>query len=236
MQLEENKTVETPKENVTTTENSTQQQPEETVEQINWRKFRKEREEERKIRQEAERKAQEKEKEAAALKAAMEALLEKPVKPARQEEIEDLSEDEKIQRKIDAALAQKEKIYEEERKRREQQEFPQRLIKTFNDFEQVCSTENLDYLEYHYPEVAEGFKYMPDGFDKWSAVYKAVKRFIPNPNDAKDKKKAESNLNRPQSMSLTGKSASGDQTPSMLDDQRKKQNWARMQKAMKSLG
>jgi len=67
------------KENVQPAEVAKQETPpQETVEQINWKKFRQDREVERKQKEEAIKRASEKEAEAQALKAAMEAILNKP--------------------------------------------------------------------------------------------------------------------------------------------------------------
>lgn len=211
---------------------------EETQEQINWRKFRQVREQERKEKIAAERKAAEKEAEAAALKAAMDALLNKN-QPSNQTQAqnawgeEEETEDQRIQKKIDAALMARERQYEEERRRKEQQEYPQKLAETYRDFNEVCSSENLDYLEYHYPELAKPFKYMPDGFDKWSSVYQAVKRFVPNTNTKGDHDKMHKNAIKPQSISVPAGRQTGDGAPSYLDDKRKADNWARMLRIMK---
>jgi len=208
----------------------------ETQEQINWKKFREAREQERKQKEAAEKKASEKEAEAHALKAAMDALLNKQSNQHtndNQYSDDEETDDVRIQKKIDAALTARDRQLEEQRRQKEQAEFPQRLVSTYSDFNDVCTTENLDYLEYHYPEIASAFKHSPDGFDKWSSVYKAVKRFVPNTSSQKDQKKAEKNFNKPQSMAASGVSQTGDTSPMQLDDKRRADNWSRMQKVMK---
>ena len=212
----------------------------ESIQETNWKKFREQRDIERKEKEAAEKKAQEKEAEAQALKAAMEAILNKH-QPIQQQQYspsyeEDLSEDERIQKKVDAALAIKEKQYEEARRQREYQEYPQKLVSEYKDFNAVCSADNLDYLEYHYPEVASAFKHAPDGYDKWANIYKAVKRFVPNTDSTKESKKAESNFNKPQSMAVAGATPTGDSAPIMIDDKRRADNWARMQRIMRKAG
>ena len=110
------------------------------------------------------------------------------------------------------------------------------LTSEYKDFNQVCSTENLDYLDYHYPEVARAFKHAPDGFDKWSDIYKAVKRFVPNIDSRKDARKAENNFNKPQSGS--SQNITQNQPGSgahILTEDRKKANWERMQRSLKGL-
>lgn len=205
----------------------------ETPDQINWRQFREERKKERQ-QLEMERKEKEKtQQEAAALKAALESALNKPVQQQSQYE-EELTQDQIIDQKVNIALKQREKAFEEERKQREQREYPQRLVQTYSDFNQVCSTENLDYLEYHYPEVAHAFKNNPEGFEKWSAVYKAVKRFVPNTDGKKESNKADKNALKPQAMNASGANQTNDQAPRRsLDDTTKAMNYARMQKIIK---
>lgn len=210
------------------------QNEEESPQQIDWKKFKEARKVERQQKEEAEKRANQKSQEAEALKAALEALVNRPQQQAHQETEE--SDDDRIQKKIDQALTAERKRVEEERVRREHAEFPQRLTANHPDFDSVCTSENLDYLEYHYPEVASAFKNAPDGFEKWSNIYKAIKRFIPNTSGTKDQKKAEKNFIKPQSMSVAGVTQTGDESPKMLDDKRKQDNWTRMQRRMKGLG
>lgn len=205
----------------------------ESFQDRNWRQFREQKEIERKQRLEAEKIAVQKAAETEALKAALEAVINKPSQIHNQDE--EVSEDEKINRKVEALLNAREKAYEEKMRQKEHEEFPQKLAQTFQDFEKICTTENLDYLQYHYPEVAEPYKDMPDGYNKWASIYKAVKRFVPNIDSKKDQAKAEKNLSKPQSMTSPGSTATGDHSPNILDDQRKKANYSRMQKVMKGL-
>ena len=232
---QENK-IETKQENTTTANNSAEQsQPEDSKEQINWRKFREQREVERKQKEASDKRAEEESAKAQAFKAALEAITNKQTPQASSSfnSDEEETEDQKIDKKVNAALLARERKYDEERKQREHQEFPDRLKNTYNDFDRVCTTENLDYLEYHYPEVASAFKQLPDGFDKWSSVYKAVKRFVPNTESKKEQSKAEKNFNKPQSMASPGVTQTGDTAPIQLDDKRRADNWARMQKVIK---
>lgn len=234
MNVQEN-TVTEAKENLQTQNNETTSVAveEENPTQINWRKFREAREIERKQKEEAERIARQKAEEAEALKAALEAMVDKKVQPQRNEYEEEETEDQRIQKKVEAALLDRERKLEDERRKREQVELPKKLASTYSDFNQVCSADNLDYLEFHYPEIAAPFKYMPDGFDKWSAVYQTVKRLVPNTDSKRDQKKAEKNFNKPQSMSVAGVTQTGDSAPMQLDDKRRADNWARMQRVMK---
>jgi len=205
----------------------------ESPEQINWKKFREEREQNRRAQLEAEARAIKSQQEAAALKQAMEALLSKPDSQSSQQY--EQSDDDTIQKKIDAALNKLRQKDQEERQKREIAELPQKLKQTFTDFDKICSSENLDYLEYHYPEVAKAFQHMPEGFDKWATVYNSVKRFIPNSKPQVDEKKIEKNLSKPQAMSSGVGGQTSDSAPHILDESRKKANQIRMQKVMRGL-
>ncbi len=214
--------------------------PEESEKEINWKKFKEARAQERKQAEEMAKRAEQKEAEAMALKAALEAALNKPQHQQYQQPQygqEEESEDVRIQKKVDMALAERDKAHQAERAKREQEEYPQRLTQAYSDFNQVCHETNLDYLDYHYPEVSQAFQHMPEGFAKWSAIYKAVKRFVPNVDNRKDQVRAESNLKKPQSISSGTISPQGTAIGSLkLDEQRKAENWARMQRAMKGIG
>ena len=219
--------------NLNASEKNNNQPVGDTPEQINWKKFREARELERKAKEQSDRDLAKKTEEAAALKAAMDALLNRQSNQSSQSVQEDDSEEERLQKRIDEALAKRDRQYAEEKKQVEQREFPQRLVANFSDFDQVCNAENIDYLEYHYPEVAAPYKHLPDGYDKWASVYKAIKRFVPNPDSRKDQKTAEKNFNKPQSMAVSGTTQTTDSAPMNLDDRRRQDNWARMQKVMK---
>ncbi len=211
----------------------------ETQDQINWRLFREQREKERKEKIAAEQDAAKKAQEIAALKAAMEAIVSKP-EPASQsseEETEEQRVQNQIKAAVDAALKEKEAREARDRAERETKEVPSRLEQSFPDFNSICSTENLDYLEYHHPEVADALKNQPDSFHKWANVYKAIKRYMPNAStSSKDLEKAEKNLSRPQSMSIPGMAATGDSAPRKFDDKARADNWNRMQRIMKGVG
>lgn len=206
----------------------------------NWRAFREQREAERKTREEALHRAREKEAEAEALRAALEALANKPSNNNRinehgYEETEE-TEEQKIDRKVEQALRQREVIAEKQRREQEQRDLPNRLANTYSDFNRVCTSENLDYLEYHYPEVAKPLQRLPDDFDKWADIYKAVKKFVPNIDSRNEAKKAEKNLQKPGSISSSGNTLGANAMPgARLDEQRKAANWERMQKTIKGL-
>lgn len=218
------------------TQNLSDSQPKaEDQEQINWKKFREQREIDRKQKVVAEEAAQKSAAEAKALKEAMEALLNKnqPSQTAYNEPMEE-TEDERIDKKVNAALAKQKALNEEQQRQKEVQEIPTRLAQTYNDFEKVCTQENLDYFEFHHPEIAAAFDGQPDSFRKWQNIYKALKKYIPNTESKALERKAEKNFNKPMSMSATGDASSQGMAPHKLDDAKRAQNWERMRKAMKS--
>lgn len=214
---------------------------EENHEDPNWRAFREARKKDRAEKEAAERRAAEKEAEVAALKAAMEAAFSKSSQPVAQSGYQEYpheeTEDERIEKKVSYLLAEREKRAQQEAMVREQQEYPQRLTQAYPDFNAMVTAENLDYLEYHYPEVARPLKRHADGFDKWSDIYHAIKKFIPNATTArKDSVKADSNMAKPRSISSTGTTQASDVPSSArLSEDRKAANWERMQRTMKGL-
>jgi hypothetical protein len=203
--------------------------------QANWKAFRDQREADRKAKVEAEKRASEKEAETEALKRALEAVVNKPNQNYQMNssytEGEEETEEQRIQRHVDAALKRQTEEHKKVAKQKEMEEYPQRILSDFKDFNEVCSSENLDYMDYHYPEVTTPYKYMPEGYEKWAAAYKAVKRFVPNSDSRRDQVKAERNLAKPGSMSSTG-TTQGESSlpPARLDEARRAANWARMQK------
>lgn len=207
---------------------------EETQEQINWRKFRQQREEEAKRAREAEELAAKRAAEAEALKAALDAVLNKPTQNHVQYETDE-DEETIFRKRVERLLAEKQEVERRQREEEERKQLPVKLQQTYGDFQAVCTQENLDYLEYHYPEVAAGLQYMPDSFDKWSTVYKAVKRFVPNTNGQKAMQKVEQNLSKPQSVN-TGLSSTSDVSPVLhLDEDKKRKNWERMRRLSKGI-
>jgi hypothetical protein len=205
--------------------------------EINWKKFREERAADRKSTQEAQALAKRKEEEANALKAAMDALVNRkaPVSDYYYEDRQEETDDERIQKKIDAALAQERKKNEDLQRDRDHKELPNRIRQMYGDWDQIVSQDNEDRLQFDNPELYKAFQHMPDSVDKYAGIYKAIKKLIPNPNSRADEKKVESNFNKPQSMSVGGVTQTGDSAPQILDSKKRTDNWSRMQKVMKGL-
>ena len=234
--------IETPQQ--TTTENKEV----ENHEDPNWRAFREARKRDRLEREAAERKAADKEQEVAALKAAMEAAFSNkgPTAQSYQQHYgmnqgydkQEETEEQRIERKVNSLLEKKETQYKKEQEDYERREYPNRLKKDYPDFTYVCSQENLDYLDYHYPEVSRPLQRLGDGYDKWHDIYHAVKKFIPNHSTAKkEAARAEINGSKPRSISSSGPSPTGEaprQTWQEVES-RRADNWARMQRTLKGV-
>lgn len=229
-------------------ENQTHQETENKQEaevDPNWRAFREARKRDRAEREAAEKRAAEKEAEAAALKAAMEAAFSRsaPTVDAYQSyyntnQQPEETEDQRINRLVEEAIAKKENEYRRLQEQQEQQEYPKRLMRDLPDFSAVCSQENLDYLDYHYPEISRPLQRLADGYDKWHDTYHAVKKLIPNhANAKKDTVRAEINSNKPRSISSSPQGATGSTAGQSWQDieARRAENWARMQKTLKGL-
>lgn len=207
--------------------------------QANWRAFRERRDLERKAMEEAQKRADQKSAEAEALKAAMEALVNRGTPNNQANDTmsfdNDQEQEAKIERKIQEALRKDREQYRKEQQEREVQEAPRRLLEIHPDFNQVVTTENCDYIDYHYPELAAPFKHMPEGIEKWSAMYKTVKRFVPNTDSKKDMARVERNMSKPGSVSSTAAAQTTGPGTHMLTEERRKSNWERMQRQLKGI-
>lgn len=215
-----------------------------TSEDPNWKAFREARKKDRKEKEDAIKRASEKEAEVIALKEAMEAAFNKNNSALYQGQsnqnhyMDEETEDQRIEKKVQAALYAREKQAEEARFAREREEYPQRLIQNYSDFNQVISDQNLDYLDFHFPEVSRPLKRLSDDYAKWEDIYKAVKKFVPNSVSHKQEAaKAEANFNKPKSMSSANITPTGQAiSSSRLTEERRAENYARMQKVLKSVG
>lgn len=209
---------------------------EEVKEDPNWKAIREARKKDRQEKEAAEKRAIEKEREAQALKEAMESAFSKmPSQQGYYSNYQDQPEEDIIDQKVRAALEARDLQYKKEQMEREKREAPQRILQTYPDFNQVVSEENCDYIDYHHPEFTAPFKHMPEGYEKWVAMYNLVKKLAPNASQSRqDSKKIDDNLNKPRSMSSTGMSQDKGEVSFNLTKERKQQNWERMKKLMNS--
>lgn len=211
----------------------------EKPEDPNWKAFREARKKDRADREAAERRAAEKEAEATALKAAMEAAFAKQAPQQQYQEFQPAeTEEERIDKRVKALLAERESQYAREMEMREQQQYPQRLNQNYPDINQVCSQENLDYLDYHFPEVSRPLQRLKEGYDKWSDIYHAIKKFVPNnTNSKREAARADINQNKPKSISSTGITQSGEGPRASFQEteQRRAANWERMKRTLNGI-
>lgn len=220
--------------------NPPQESKDETKEDPNWKAFREARKQDRLQRELAEKKAAEKEAEVAALKAAMEAAFTKNQSPPQYQNDynhDEETEDQRIEKKVQAAITQREAVLEKQRHERDRQELPQRLLQAFPDYNQVVNEENGAYLEYHHPELYRSILRQPENFDTCSDIYKLVKKYIPNSTNARmDAAKAENNFSKPKSMSSTALTQTGEAMGgARLTEERRAANWERMQRQLRGL-
>lgn len=204
----------------------------------NWQKYREARERDRKALKEAQEREEKRRQEVEALKAALESVVSKPTPNDHQQTNyyeEDEDEQKRIERLVKEQIERDREARKKEEAEREQKEIPNRLAQTFPDYEQVCSDENCDYLLFHHPELAAGFRHMPDNFDKWATVYKAIKKYVPYQNKEGDKKRMERNLSKPQSNPHSSMDTSPQTVGWKLTEQRRSENWRRMQSDMKNV-
>lgn len=213
----------------------------------NWKAFREARKKDRAEKEAAERRASEKEAEVAALKAAMEAAFSKsaPTPQAYQQyygqnsyDQPEETEDQRIEKKVNALLAAKEEQNRREYQQREQKEYPNRLTRDFPDFNHVVNQESLDYIDYHYPEVSRPLQRLGDGYEKWHDIYHAIKKFVPNQQGARrDAARAEANNMKPKSISTNQMTPTGEVVRSSQQELEAKRadNWARMQRMLKGV-
>ena len=230
-------------------QNPTEDKEDEANKDPNWRAFRAIRKKERAEKEAAERKAFEKEQEIAALKAAMEAAFSKgaPSPQAYQQyygmnqgfQQQEETDEQRIERIVQEKISKKEEEYRRQQLEYEQREYPTRLKRDFPDFAQVCSQENLDYLDFHYPEISRPLQRLAEGYDKWYDTYYAVKKLIPNHSTAKKEAlRAEINSNKPRSMSSAVSSPPGERIRESWQETeaRRAERWAKMQQTLKGIG
>lgn len=202
--------------------------------QENWRKYR---EEQARLRKEAsesaerERKAKE---QAEALKAALEAMTNKPA--AESYGYEEESEEDRIRKAVQKHLREVEEKRRKEEEQRHVQELPKKLKQAIPDFDKVCTEENIDYFEYHYPHLAIAYRHMPESYDKWSAVYQAIKQHVPYANKESDQKRIQQNQMKPQGHVPNVTDTSPQANTFVLTEERKRENYLRMMQERKKLG
>lgn len=167
--------------------------------QIDWRKFREERERQRKQEQQQKANEQSEYQKNVALQNALNAALDKKLASQNQGYVQTEEDDidKRIEARVNAKVAELEKRNQEERARLELQ----RLPSEHQDFNKVCSQENMDYLEFHYPHLVQSFNSQPDTYQKWKGIYETAKKLIPNKDAAAQNARADYNQSKPKPLS-----------------------------------
>jgi len=206
---------------------------EENSKDINWKKFREKREEERKQAEEEGKARKKAEAEAALLKEALKQQVNKGTE--EKAESSDWDIDAEYVNKKDLAELVKNQLIEE-RKRAEAAELPKILRTQMPDFDNVCSQSNVDYFEFHHPEISSALSHMPDSAEKWSLLYRSIKKYLPSAalGGEKDRQKMEANSQKPQSASSAAISQMGNShTLGNITEAQKRDNWRKMQENIK---
>jgi len=229
---------------------------EKTEEQINWKRFREQQKKERAEKEEERRKREESERQTEQMRQIVEALSSQQSTPMTEQQKDDLVDilnledyttgdqvakyvkkvvNKDVESVVEKVLTRMEQKRDQERKEQEKQELPTKLKRDFSDWDKVCNNDNFDYLTYHYPEVAALYSKQEDSYEKWSGLYRTMKKLIPNIDRQEEQAKMERNANRPRSASTPGVSASTDRAPRVLTKERMEQNWERMKRQAKGL-
>ena len=153
---------------------------------------------------------------------------------------EDLGSDDLLTVAQAKKLAEKEakRIAEQMIKQREAATFEERITLKYPDYNQVVTDSNIEYLKTNEPELAMSLHALAhDPYAQAVAAYKLMKK-INNPgvDMSKDKKKAESNMQKPMSVNAVSKSSpigNAHLFENGLTPELKKQLWKEMQDAMK---
>lgn len=222
-----------------------------TPEQINWRKFREQRARER---EEAKQQAAQAEQERQAREALQRFISENLAKqgaqvqltPAQQEQIiADLPDDEiptggeikgYIQRQIERGVQE---ALQRTKSEQERQKLPTQVRSQLKDFDEVCSQENIDYLQYKAPYLAESLSARlknPENvrFEDLAALYDAVLQVVPSASEKKTPAQVQ-DPQKPRSLSHPIANASRDIAPRSLSAKQREEEYQRMVALAKGL-
>jgi hypothetical protein len=213
------------------TESVEKEEPEDDKEK-NWKAFlQKRKEDQAALEKEREKNKQLEEdrtrrtKELEDMKAAFGALLEK-----KEPVYNDDEDSEKlIEQKVEKLFSAKEEARKKQEDEKRQQEEMIAVREQMPDLMQVCSQENLLYLEYYHPEIAVPLARMADGFEKTKLAYQAIKKHVKM--GTKEKEKIEKNLSKPKSVySSYSNEGQKEESSAKMSDSKKQEVWNKMQR------
>lgn len=208
----------------------------ETDEDRNWKAFLEKRKEEQRLfdaEKEKNKRLEEqdvrRQKEIEDLKVAFQVMIEK-------KEDNSFDDGDKDQKKFVQDEIQR--LFREEQTKKRAQEDNERIYRDsmaikqeMPDLLEVCSQENLAYLEYYNPEIAIPLGKMPDGLEKTKLAYQAIKKHVKMAK--KEKEKVEQNLSKPKSVhsAYSNETTSDKENSSgVLSDKRRNETWQKMQR------
>ncbi len=136
-----------------------------------------------------------------------------------------------IQDEVNRVISQR----DEERKKQDTNERIRKeaieIKEQMPDLMDICSHDNLAYLEYYHPEIAIPLAAMPDGFMKTKMAYQAVKKHVKM--GMKEKDKIEKNLSKPKSLhSAISNESQQEESSASMSDKKKTETWNKMQRLM----
>jgi hypothetical protein len=225
--------------------NTQESQVEETQEQINWRKVREKREQDRIAQEEALKKSQQKDQKIAELTELIQSIQPNQntnlTKEQEQKVIADLLDEDiptggevknflkqYIPNAVNEILKQQSAEQEKRRQEEERQNLGSNLQKKHTDFYNVVNEDNIAYLDYHYPEVSEALTALPEGVNKWSKIYSTVKKLVPSNSD-NSTARIERNMNKPQPGAISSSSPSAEMSiGKSLTEAQKAENYKRL--------
>jgi len=128
------------------------------------------------------------------------------------------------------------KALAEERERERREEIPRRMREELPEFDQICSEENGDYIEFHNPRLARTISSLlqgPKTFQTMKDIYEMVKEAVPNAT-AKEREKIKANALTPKSSWQEGiQGATQGGVARVLTEADRDRNYRRMQEIMR---
>lgn len=158
--------------------------------------------------------------------------------PSEDDEIERMGAEELMTKAQAQKLAEKtaRTVADQMIRQRDAETSRERLMMKFPDIGDVVTPENLEQLREQEPELYRSLEYIPDPYEAGAAAYKLLKKVNNVAKNNLEKKQAEKNSQKPQSVNaVTNRSAIGNAHlfENGLTPELKKQLWSEMQEARK---
>jgi len=221
-------------------QNTAPEQKTEDPNERNWKAFLEKRKEEQRMLADEQKRSREleaenfrRQKDFDDLKRAFEAVVQKKEEYSPYDNEE--PQEKIIEKKVEEIISKRDKERMQVEESRRQREESVIMQKEMPDFTDVCSTDNLAYLEYYYPEMATPLAMMKPGLEKNKLVYQAVKKHVKMDNKSKDR--IDQNINKPKSVhsAISNERASDENHAAYPTEERRSKVWAEMQRLMSGL-